>query len=213
METTDADRYRVLRVDDDAVVLVDLSPADDPVDAYEPVRVAAGDADDELEPGNVVEAALDWSGDDPRFASLNVVRRSRYWFADGVENMFEAATDAWSDARAAGDAMTSRVTHNTDGEPNGALYVFADPGGEPESPVRRAAGPSGGGRDLYAEFRDGTTPIDPLVERVNDADESASESPPRDVFVLRPASGPFVVVYVAFEQDGLLSRTVRDTYF
>jgi hypothetical protein len=32
------------------------------------------------------------------------------------------------------------------------------------------------------------------------------------VFVLRPADGAFVVVYVVFRRDGLLAETVRDTY-
>ncbi|MFC6990047.1 DUF6663 family protein [Haloplanus sp. GCM10025708] len=34
----------------------------------------------------------------------------------------------------------------------------------------------------------------------------------REVFVMRPADDPFVVVYVVFEPEGLLATTVRDTY-
>ena len=230
MEATTAGRYRVVSEsttrdgngDDEgrpAFVLAALDGREG-ADAYEPVRVAADGYEGALaadvaalEPGYVVEATVEWSGEGARFASVGVERRSRYLFADGVTDLFEAARDAWDDARAAGEAMASRVTRDTDGEPNGALYVFADGGSEGgvRSPVRRAAtaGTGGGGRDLFAEFRDGTTPLDPLVERANEG----AGAGPREVFVLRPADGGFVVVYIAFEKGGLLARTVRDTYF
>lgn len=222
MEPTTGGRFRVLSREGETVTLVDLAAAEDPADAYESVRIAGAGYDGELadavaalEPGFVVDAELAWTGEEARFGSVSVHREDRYWYADDVENLFEAARDAWRDARAAGDAMGSRVTRDTDGEPNGALYVFAD----------------AGARDLLAEFRTGTTPVEPLVERANegstggrdreggsDADGQrggdGSELPPeREVFVLRPADGAFVVVYVAFERDGLLARTVRDTYF
>ncbi|WP_313691546.1 DUF6663 family protein [Halorarum halobium] len=220
MEATTDGRFRVLSHADDEYVLVDLTPVEDPADAYEPVRVAAeGYGDDlaesvaELEPGVVVDAELIWTDGEARFRSVSVRRRGRVAFADDVENLFEAARETWRDARAAGDAMASRVTRDTDGEPNGALYVFAD----------------AGARDLLAEFRSGTTPLEPLIERVNaeemdgeatDADPTTddgssdpSEPPEREAFVLRPRDGEFVVVYVAFEPGGLLARTVRDTYF
>lgn len=219
MEATTDGRFRVLSRGKGTVTLVDLAPVEDPADAYEPVQVAAtgydgslADAVTALEPGFVVDAELAWTGGEARFESVSVRRQDRYWFADDVENLFEAARDTWRDARAAGDAMGSRVTRDTDGETNGALYVFAD----------------AGARDLLAEFRNGTTPVEPLVERVNegaiedangdggggyDADDGAEPPAEREVFVLRPADGAFVVVYVAFERDGLLARTVRDTYF
>lgn len=208
MEVTTDGRFRALSRDGDAYALVDLAPTEDPADAYEPVRVVAEDYEGELgetvaeiEPGFVVDAELAWTEGEARFASLSIRRRSRFLFADGVEDLFEAARETWQDARAAGDGMASRVTRNTDGEPNGALYVFAD----------------AGARDLLAEFRSGTTPIEPLVERVNeraaDPEEGSEDPPEREVFVLRPADGAFVVVYVAFAKDGLLARTVRDTYF
>ncbi|MFC7069136.1 DUF6663 family protein, partial [Halobaculum lipolyticum] len=216
-------RYRVLDRDGDALVFVDLDtpdpgPGPAPDEGFEPVRVAdavdADDADrddlaetvDGLEPGTVVTARLRWPDPDAaadpdadgsplaRVESLTVERESRYLFADGVEPVFEAARDAWQDARAAGEAMGSRVTRDTDGEPNGALYVFAETGA----------------RDLLGEFRSGTTPLEPLVDRVN---EDLGDDDPREVFVLRPAEGGFVVVYIAFRKDGLLARTVRDTYF
>ncbi|WP_435062931.1 DUF6663 family protein [Halobaculum sp. EA56] len=212
-------RYRVLDRDADAeaLVLVDLDtpdpgPGPAPDEGFEPVRVAATGYDgalaetvDSLDPGYVVRARLRWpghgaGGGDPdatplaRFDSASIERESRYLFADAVENLFEAARDAWQDARAAGEGMASRVTRDTDGEPNGALYVFAE----------------AGARDLLGEFRSGTTPLEPLVERVN---EDLGDDEPREVFVLRPERGAFVVVYIAFERDGLLARTVRDTYF
>ena len=217
-------RYRVLDRDGDALVFVDLDtpdpgPGPAPDEGFEPLRVAAGgydgdlaDAVADLDPGYVVEATLRWPDADAepastdadradppastplaRVDSLSVERRSDYRFADGVEPMFEAARDAWRDARAAGEGMGSRVTRDTDGEPNGALYVFAE----------------AGARDLLGEFRSGTTPLEPLVERVND---DLDDDGPRAVFVLRPADGGYVAVYIAFEADGLLARTVRDTY-
>lgn len=189
----------------DEFVLVDLPPEpvapDDPdaADAYEPVYVAAegyeGDlaaAVAELEPGYVIEAELAWDDATARFAALDVERRSRFHFADDVEGLFEAAVDAWREARAAGEAVASQVTRSTDGDPNGALYLFAD------AP----------GRDVYADLRAGTVPIEPLVSRVN-AERGAAE---RAVFVLRPAAHRFVAVYVVFDADGVLARTVRDTY-
>lgn len=249
-------RYRVLaRIDRDgtlALVLVDLTPTDDPTEAYEPVLVHATGYDDDLadrvdslEPGNVVTANLDWTGVDASeaaaFADLSVERRTQYQFADNVEGLFEAARDAWDDARESGEAMNSRVTRDTDGDPNGALYVFADP----EQ------------RDVFEEFRTGRRPIEPLVERVNeqqpadgdsDSDDGGDENgegsdlqtgslaarlpsegedddgdseadsttaggpPERDVFVIRPADGAFVVVHITFRKNGLLAETMRDTY-
>ncbi|QZY00981.1 hypothetical protein K6T25_03685 [Halobaculum rubrum] len=198
------------------LVFVDLDtpdpgPGPEPDEGFEPVRVAADDSADAvadavaaLEPGYVVTATLRWpdtaaggdgGGDDTplaRVESLTVERESRYRFIDDAEPMFEAARDAWRDASAAGDGMGSRVTRDTDGEANGALYVFSE----------------AGARDLFGEFRSGTTPLEPLVERVNDD----LDDDPREVFVLRPPDGAFVAVYIAFERDGLLARTVRDTY-
>ncbi|MFC6787510.1 DUF6663 family protein [Halobaculum halobium] len=210
-------RYRVLDRTERALVFVDLDtpdpgPGPEPDEGFEPVRVAAGDdeavadAVAALEPGHVVTATLRWpdaateadtgaNGDSPlaRVESVTVERESRYRFLDDAEPMFEAARDAWRDAAAAGDGMVSRVTRDTDGEPNGALYVFSE----------------AGARDLLGEFRSGTTPLEPLVDRVND---DLDDDGPRAVFVLRPPDGAFVAVYIAFEKDGLLARTVRDTY-
>ncbi len=100
------------------------------------------------------------------------------------------------------------MTYSTGKEPNGVVYVFAK-----QDPPR----------DLFAEFRTGATPIEPLIQRVNathdagdDAgdttDSESDDSPERAVFVLNPADEPFLVVYIVFRKDGMLAQTVRDTY-
>jgi len=159
-------------------------------EGYEEPLAAAVDA---LEPGFVVDATLAWTDGTARFREVDVVRETRFRFADGVEGMFEAAVETWRQIRAAGEAVGSITTRSNDGDPNGALYLFADaPGG-----------------DTFAELRGGRLPVEPLVARVN---ESRGGDGPREVFVLRPANHDFVAVYVVFERDGVLARTVRDTY-
>ena len=200
VDVTTGGRFRVLDSprDVDERVLVALDA--DGGEAFEPTFVRtdgyAGRLADRvasLRTGYVVDATLSWTDGTARFESVDVRKRTLFEFADGVTGMFEAAQETWRDAVAAGDAMNSRVTRNTDGDPNGVLYVFAA---------------QSGARDLYAEFRDGTRPLDPLVDRVNDHRGDGD----REVFVLRPADDPFVVVYIAFEKGGLLADTVRDTY-
>ncbi|GAB6879724.1 hypothetical protein JCM17823_19980 [Halorubrum gandharaense] len=191
---------------DEEFVLVEhhdepVAPADpDAAEAYDPLYVdataygdALGDAVAKLDPGNVVETTLAWDDGDARFESVEVVRETRFRFADNVEGIFEAAVEGWQDARAAGEAMTATTTRSQDGDPNGALYLFAD------AP----------GRDTFAEMKAGTIPIEPLVARVNQRRDDDAE---REVFVLRPADYEFVAVYVVFERDGVLAGTVRDTY-
>lgn len=172
-------------------------------EVFGPTYVAAtgydrdlGEAVESLESGNLVDARLAWADGDPRFDSVEVVAETTFEFLDGVTGMFEAAKETWWAAEADGEAMNSRVTRDTDGEPNGALYVFAK---------------QTGARDLFEEFKSGVTPLEPLVERANEGRTPESERP-RAVFVLRPADEPFLVVYIAFRRDGMLARTVRDTY-
>ncbi|WP_123620148.1 DUF6663 family protein [Halorubrum sp. CSM-61] len=178
-----------------------IDPTDpDAEDRFDPLYAAAegyeGDIADRaasLQPGFVVDATLAWTDGSARFADVEVVRESRFRFADGVEGMFEAAVDAWDQLRSAGEAVGSITTRSNDGEPNGALYLFADaPGG-----------------DAFADLRAGRLPIEPLVARVN---ESREDDDPREVFVLRPAAHDFVAVYVVFDREGVLAQTVRDTY-
>ena len=204
----------------DEFVLVELSdgpidPADpDAADQFEPLYATAegyddedGDTDDEtgndtadladrvadLQPGCVVDATLAWTDGSARFVDLDVVRESRFRFADDVEGMFEAAVETWDQIRAAGEAVGSITTRSNDGEPNGALYLFADAPGS----------------DTFAELRAARLPIEPLIARVND---SRGDGEPREVFVLRPAAHEFVAVYVVFDRAGVLAQTVRDTY-
>jgi hypothetical protein len=180
----------------------DDGAADEP---FAPIYVDTTDYDgalaatvEGLHAGALVDATLSWHDGDPRFESLSLVADTVFEFYDGVTGIFEAAKNAWMVAEADNEGMNARVTRNTDGEPNGALYVFAK---------------QSGARDLFSEFRTGVTPLSPLVTRVDDA-ESVPPEPdqPRAVFVLRPADEPFVVVYVTFRRDGMLAETMRTTY-
>jgi hypothetical protein len=192
--------------DAEEFVLVEL--ADEPVDPtapdaedrYDPLYATAegyeGDlaaAVDALRPGFVVDATLAWTDGSARFREVEVVRETRFRFADGVEGMFEAAVETWQQIRAEGEPVGSITTRSNDGDPNGALYLFADAPGS----------------DTFDEVRTGRLPIEPLVARVN---ESRGDDDPREVFVLRPAAHEFVAVYVVFDRDGVLAQTVRDTY-
>jgi hypothetical protein len=191
MDPTTTGEYRILSRGTEAdLVFVDRSD-----EAYDPVTVTVpGAVDADLRPGYVVDATLSWSGSGPaELGDVAVRRRTRFEFLDDVTGIFDAARETWNEAAAAGDGVNSRVTRNTDGDPNGALYVFADPPGA---------------RDVFEEFRTGAFPLDPLVDRVNE-DAGVAE---RDVFVMRPVDAPFVAVYVVFDSDGLLANTVRETY-
>ncbi|WP_435175830.1 DUF6663 family protein [Halorussus sp. AFM4] len=164
-------------------------------ETYEPVVTADaghGAPVADLRPGYLVDAELDWSTAEPTVRSASVVRPTLYAFGDDVDPMFEAARDAWNDARAAGDAVNSRVTRNTDSEVNGVLYVFA----EDER------------NGTFEAFRDGIRPVEPLVDRVNEREGPA----PREVFVLRPADGRFVAVTIALRKGGRFADTLRETY-
>jgi hypothetical protein len=185
----DEPSYRVLAVPErDTLRLLDRETFEPVVTASEGHSAPVGD----LRPGYLVDAELDWTTPEPTVQSLSVRRPTLYVFADDIEPVFEVAQEAWADARAAGDSMNSRVTRNTDNEVNGALYVFAE----------------NDARGMFESFRDGTRPLEPLVDRVNEQDEPA----PREVFTLRPADGRFVVVTIALRKGGQFADTLRDTY-
>lgn len=186
MDVTTRSRYRVLGRPrrDEEYVFLDLD------DEYEPVAVDAEATD--LTAGWVVEATLAWEDGTARMTEYEVLDRTEYYFYDGVTGMFEAARRTWETTVERGEAMGSTVTHDTDGDPAGALYVFAE---------------QRGARDLYDEMRTGTTPIEPLVERVEEERGGGLA-----VFVLDPAEAPYVCVYIVFDRGGILARTVRDTY-
>ncbi|GAB3701533.1 DUF6663 family protein [Halorubrum pallidum] len=169
-------------------------------DRFEPLYAIAEEYEGDLaervatlEPGYVVDATLAWTDGSARFSAVEVVRETRFRFADAVDGMFEAAVDAWRSLRADGEAVGSVTTRSNDGDPNGALYLFAD----------------GPGSDTFDDLRAGRLPIEPLVARVN---ASRADDDPREVFVLAPADHRFVAVYVVFDRDGVLAQTVRDTY-
>jgi hypothetical protein len=219
MEATTSGRFRVLagprdRDGRDEFLLVEVADGDpddatasggDPdasaaEEAFDPVSVQArgyegplSEAVDALRPGYVIEATLEWAEGTARFLALSVLERTRFEFVDGVTGVFEAARETWQDAATAGEAMNSRVTHGTDGQPNGVLYTFAK---------------QEGARDLFEEFQRGLLPLEPLITRAN----AALESGPREVFVMRPVDESFVLVYIVFEKGGVLARTVRETY-
>jgi len=223
MAPTTTGRYRVLGRprDPDELLLVSVADAADtaPPTTDDPSPAADSDAEstfdpayvettgyhgelahavDSLSAGKLIDATLAWTDGDPRFESIDVVADSVFEFYDGVTGIFEAAKQTWMVAEADNAAMHGRVTKNTDGEPNGALYVFAK---------------QSGARDLFDEFRTGVTPVDPLVGRADEAESVPPEvEQPRAVFVLRPVDEPFVVVYVVFRRDGVLAETIRSTY-
>jgi hypothetical protein len=183
--------YRVLEStrgaderDGDEWLLLDVETGD-------PTYVPLADLD--ATAGNRVRATFVWLDSGPRVETSEVVEDTRFGFTRTREALFQDAHACWRDAEAAGEAMASRVTHGTDGDPNGVVYTFAD---------------QSGSRDLYEEFRDGGKPLEPLLARL-----AESVDPPFEAFVLDHTGEPFVVVLLAFERDGLLARTVRETYF
>jgi hypothetical protein len=220
MEQTTTGSYRVLPGRDDGEwLLLDVERGDP---TYVP-RTAGGDdrADTTaLAPGNRVDATLEWVDGDPRVASYEVVDATRFRFVRTTERMFEAATRCWADAVERDSGMNSRVTYGTDGEPNGVVYTFAKQPGQ---------------RDLFAEFRDGVKPLEPLLVRAaggreaydaatgrgeaasddpteHRATDATGADPPFETFVIDPADEPFVAVYIVLDPDGFLAETVRDTY-
>lgn len=146
--------------------------------------------DGDLAEGNRVRATVAWEGEEPRVEDLTVETRTRFRFGRTDAGLFEAAVDCWHDR--GGDPMNSRVTYSNDRDPVGVVYTFAAQPGE---------------RDLFAEFRDGVKPLEPLVRKA-----AEGRDPPFEVFVLDPLPREFVVVYIVFDPDGVLARTVRDTY-
>lgn len=183
--------YRVLASTRDREEWLFIDPAGDPT--YVP-WAGHGDLVDRvraLRPGYRVDADFDWTGDDPALRGLDVLERSLFAFVADADPVFEAAQSCWEAARREGQAMNSRVTHTTDGDPAGVVYTFADQSGQ---------------RDLFEEFRDGVKPLDPLLDRL-----AQGEDPPFEAFVLDPAD-PYVVVYLVVEKGGMVADTVRDTY-
>ena len=161
------------------------------VNAADPTYVASEDVEGTLEVGNRLEGTIEWVDEVPRLQAFDTVEPTRFHFLRTDAPTFQAAQTCFDEARRAGDAMNASVTRDTDGRPNGILYTFAEQAGQ---------------RDLFAEFRDGEKPLDPLVAR---AAETAS--PPFSVWVL-DVSEPFVLVTIVLNPDGLFEETMRETY-
>jgi hypothetical protein len=221
MDLTTEGRYRVVgrpRAADE-LLLVDVSAADEAMAAAQ-AAIARGEetfderddffaptyvpttgyegsmegAVESLEPGNLIDATIEWVDGTPRLREFTVRRRTRFRFCPAVADVFEAARETWAAARDAGDAMNARLTRSDADDPNGVVYTFAK---------------QAGARDIFEEFADGVLPLEPLLRRV---DEGADGTGAREVFVLRPTDDPFVVVLVALRRDGRLARTVRESY-
>lgn len=199
----DAPALRCVPLDGEAAAAADSGgpAADDDGEREppEPVRVRTdgyeGDLADRvagLRLGYVVDATLSWADGEARFESVAVRDDTLFAFVEGVSGLFEAALDTWEEARREGVGVNSRPTFSTDGEPNGAVYTFAEQSGE---------------RDVFAELREGTLPLEPLVARLDDREDC-----PHEVFVMRPAAHDFVLVYCVLRKESVLANTVRDTY-
>ena len=182
--TTDG-QYRVYpgRTDDEWLLLE--------VDSADPTYVPAAAADFEI--GNRVWATIEWAGGEPSLESWDFLESTEVHFSRTDAPVFQAAQVCFDEARRNGEAMNARVTSDTDGRPNGVVYTFADQPGQ---------------RDLYAEFRDGQKPLEPLLARAAD---SETASPPFSVWVL-DVPEPFVLVTIVFDPDGVFAETMADTY-
>lgn len=194
MQPTTSGTYRVLSSTrgPDELLLLDIESQDPTYVTTASYEGDLGGRVAELRAGNRIEATLSWDDGAPRFADLAIDTRTTIEFVDGATDIFEVARETWKEARREGAAMNSRVTQDTDGEENGVVYTFAEQAGQ---------------RDLYGEFRDGVTPLEPLIDRLGEGAE-----PPYAVFVIRPAEHPFVLVALALDRDGLFAGTIRDTY-
>jgi len=196
MPARESGTYRVLPGAPDTEGLVVLERwSEDPVtvrtDGYDDPRSSTV-AD--LEPGNLVEATLEWPTEGrPRFGDLSVASRTLLVFVDDADHVFEKAQETFEAGRRERAPIASTVTYTTDGQPNGALYTVTK---------------QGGGTDVFAEFRDGRRTLEPMVDKLG---EGGAE-PPYEVFVIRPVDEPFLVVYLAFDRGGLLANTIRDEF-
>lgn len=192
MNPTTTGQFRVLRAPDESGDLVLVDRAD-----FEPTMVTldgSGGVEsqirDGLRSGYVIDAKLVWSDGTARLDECSVCEWTLFAFRDRVTNLFEDALDTWAEAQQQGIGVNSRVTFSNDGIPNGALYTFA------EQP---------GAVDIFAEFRDGRRPLEPLLDRVD-------SPPPYETFIFRPATHDFILVYVVLNKESILADTVRDTY-
>lgn len=181
--------YRVLpRLKDGSRRLLDR-------ETYEPISLADDSHEApvaDLRPGYLIDAKLDWSTTSPTVRSLSVRRPTLYEFVDGADPVFEVARDLWEETRAAGEGMNATQTYDTDNAVNGVCYVFANQGRS----------------SVFADFRNGDRPLEPLVDRVNDKEDPK----PRELFVLDPVDGAYSVVTITLSKGGRFAETMRETY-
>lgn len=210
MQATTSGEFRVLDTptgSNGSFTLVDLA-------TLEPTLVEASNYADDLDgavqglqPGYVVDATLAWEDGTARFQTLDVTSFTLIEYAQGVSGLFEAALETMEEARREGLGVTGRPTYSTDGEPNGAVYAFAEQRGE---------------RDIFEEIRSGTLPLEPLIHRLEAGEDAEMRTAPdpdargetddHEVFVMRPVEHDYVIVYIVEQRDSLLADTVRDTY-
>jgi hypothetical protein len=181
MQPTTSGTFRVLADPHGEWLLVDR-------ETTETIAATGGD----LESGNLIEATVEWDAGDARIRECEVLEETRIHFREEVTDLFEVARELCRDARIQGEGLLGETTYSTDNQPNGAVYVFA------EQP---------GARDMWGELRNGSLPLEPLIDRLADFDPE-----PYEIFVLDPIDEPFVVVYLVPDPDSMLANTVKDTY-
>lgn len=196
MATTETGTYRVFEGDRDAEewLLVDR-------ETEEPVYVAATGYDESLqarvealEPGNLVTAELDWTDPDgPQFSDLTVESRTLFAFVDGTSDIFEQAQETFEQGRREQMPIASETTYDNDGQENGALYTIAKQQDE---------------RNVFADLATGRMTLEPMIAKLREG----GADPPYEVFVIRPTTAPFVVVFLTLERGGLLANTIREEY-
>lgn len=196
MPTTESGTYRVYRDDhggdnlrllesgSEQLVDVQSTGYDDPLQSTV----------DDLRRGYLVEATLEWPPEGaPSFTDLSTETRTLFEFVDGTPDIFEQARETYEEGKLERMPIYSNVTYNTDGDPNGVIYTFAKQDHE---------------KDIFAEFKNGQMTLEPMIEKLADGDAD----PPYEVFVIRPESPPFLVVYLTLEKGGLLPNTIREEY-
>ncbi|ERG99664.1 MAG: hypothetical protein J07HQX50_00811 [Haloquadratum sp. J07HQX50] len=209
MQHESTGRFRVLDRSHNPEVLVLVSVPESPADRmnkeFNPVTVEIpNSAASVVSAGNLIEATLSWPNEHAQLEDFKRLSETTFEYIDDISPVFEAASTLWQAAVREQDGLRGRVTRGTDSQPNGVLYVFAEQSGV---------------RNLFDEFQSGTTPLEPLLQRVDDQRETSDETSPapeteqdRAVFILRPVDDTFVIVYITFEKYGVLANTIRSTY-
>lgn len=195
MTRTESGRYRVFEHDEEGAVRLVERGTEDPVtvraDGYDDPLQSTVDA---LHPGYLVTATLDWTDDDgPAFTDLAVETETLFTFVGNTPDIFDQAERTFQQGSREREPVASDVTYGTDGEANGVVYTVAKQRGE---------------RDVFEAFRAGRMTLEPMLDKLGDG----GAEPPYEVFVIQPATHPFVALYFTLEKGGLLADTLRDEY-